>query len=153
MAASPLESLREQKVRAKHLEDEMDETRMGSEANENDLGSVATEGNDQGQHYLESNEKYYLMAHSVKENIYEQPCTLEGGKLREYQMNGLRWLVSLYNNHLNGILADEMGLGKTVQVKEKNSCHVKYLSLIYVWLIRFCGFINILIVTVKVEVL
>lgn len=33
-----------------------------------------------------------------------------------YQMNGLRWLVSLYNNHLNGILADEMGLGKTVQV-------------------------------------
>jgi SNF2 family DNA or RNA helicase len=32
-------------------------------------------------------------------------------------MNGLRWLVSLYNNHLNGILADEMGLGKTVQVQ------------------------------------
>jgi SNF2 family DNA or RNA helicase len=31
-------------------------------------------------------------------------------------MNGLRWLLSLYNNHLNGILADEMGLGKTVQV-------------------------------------
>ena len=36
--------------------------------------------------------------------------------LFRYQMNGLRWLVSLYNNHLNGILADEMGLGKTVQV-------------------------------------
>ncbi len=32
------------------------------------------------------------------------------------QMLGLKWLVSLYNNHLNGILADEMGLGKTVQV-------------------------------------
>lgn len=32
-------------------------------------------------------------------------------------MNGLRWLVSLYNNQLNGILADEMGLGKTVQVQ------------------------------------
>lgn len=31
-------------------------------------------------------------------------------------MNGLRWMVSLYNNSLNGILADEMGLGKTVQV-------------------------------------
>uniref|UniRef100_A0A3B4BBJ8 SNF2 N-terminal domain-containing protein n=1 Tax=Periophthalmus magnuspinnatus TaxID=409849 RepID=A0A3B4BBJ8_9GOBI len=25
------------------------------------------------------------------------------------------WLVSLYNNNLNGILADEMGLGKTIQ--------------------------------------
>ncbi|PKU78185.1 Chromatin structure-remodeling complex protein SYD [Dendrobium catenatum] len=68
------------------------------------------------QHYLESNEKYYMLAHSIKESINEQPSSLVGGKLREYQMNGLRWLVSLYNNHLNGILADEMGLGKTVQV-------------------------------------
>ncbi|CAI9299634.1 unnamed protein product [Lactuca saligna] len=71
---------------------------------------------DQAKHYMESNEKYYLMAHSVKELVAEQPATLIGGKLREYQMNGLRWLLSLYNNHLNGILADEMGLGKTVQV-------------------------------------
>ena len=30
-------------------------------------------------------------------------------------MAGLRWLVSLHNNQLNGILADEMGLGKTIQ--------------------------------------
>ena len=30
-------------------------------------------------------------------------------------MKGLEWMVSLYNNHLNGILADEMGLGKTIQ--------------------------------------
>ncbi|CAL0330680.1 unnamed protein product [Lupinus luteus] len=71
---------------------------------------------DQAKHYMESNEKYYMMAHSIKESIAEQPSNLQGGKLREYQMNGLRWLVSLYNNHLNGILADEMGLGKTVQV-------------------------------------
>ncbi|QHO21327.1 Chromatin structure-remodeling complex protein SYD [Arachis hypogaea] len=71
---------------------------------------------DQAKHYMESNEKYYMMAHSIKESIAEQPSCLQGGKLREYQMNGLRWLVSLYNNHLNGILADEMGLGKTVQV-------------------------------------
>ncbi|KAK6201142.1 SNF2 family N-terminal domain-containing protein, partial [Scheffersomyces amazonensis] len=32
-----------------------------------------------------------------------------------YQMKGLQWMVSLYNNKLNGILADEMGLGKTIQ--------------------------------------
>ena len=31
------------------------------------------------------------------------------------QLRGLQWLVSLYNNNLNGILADEMGLGKTIQ--------------------------------------
>ncbi|CAI0424888.1 unnamed protein product [Linum tenue] len=29
---------------------------------------------------------------------------------------GLQWMLSWYNNKLNGILADEMGLGKTVQV-------------------------------------
>jgi SWI/SNF-related matrix-associated actin-dependent regulator of chromatin subfamily A member 2/4 len=31
------------------------------------------------------------------------------GKLKEYQIKGLEWLVSLFNNNLNGILADEMG--------------------------------------------
>ena len=35
--------------------------------------------------------------------------------LKSYQINGLNWMVSLYNNNLNGILADEMGLGKTIQ--------------------------------------
>ena len=40
---------------------------------------------------------------------------LIGGQLKPYQMKGLEWLVSLYNNNLNGILADEMGLGKTIQ--------------------------------------
>jgi ATP-dependent helicase STH1/SNF2 len=38
-----------------------------------------------------------------------------GGELKEYQLQGLQWMVSLYNNNLNGILADEMGLGKTIQ--------------------------------------
>ncbi|XP_024895845.1 transcription activator BRG1 isoform X1 [Pteropus alecto] len=37
------------------------------------------------------------------------------GVLKQYQIKGLEWLVSLYNNNLNGILADEMGLGKTIQ--------------------------------------
>lgn len=40
---------------------------------------------------------------------------LEGGQLRPYQLEGLQWMLSLYNNNLNGILADEMGLGKTIQ--------------------------------------
>lgn len=34
--------------------------------------------------------------------------------LREYQHIGLNWLVTMYENRLNGILADEMGLGKTI---------------------------------------
>ena len=35
--------------------------------------------------------------------------------ITHFQLRGLEWLVSLYNNNLNGILADEMGLGKTIQ--------------------------------------
>lgn len=35
--------------------------------------------------------------------------------MKSYQIDGLNWMVSLYNNNLNGILADEMGLGKTIQ--------------------------------------
>ena len=37
------------------------------------------------------------------------------GILREYQLIGLDWLVTMHEKHLNGILADEMGLGKTIQ--------------------------------------
>jgi SNF2 family DNA or RNA helicase len=37
------------------------------------------------------------------------------GELRAYQLAGVTWLISLYQNGLNGILADQMGLGKTVR--------------------------------------
>lgn len=58
---------------------------------------------------------YYTTAHSIKEEIVKQPTLLTGGTLKSYQIIGLQWMVSLYNNNLNGILADEMGLGKTIQ--------------------------------------
>ena len=47
--------------------------------------------------------------------LYYQPSILTGGKLTDYQLDGLNWLISLYEKGLNGILADEMGLGKTIQ--------------------------------------
>lgn len=37
------------------------------------------------------------------------------GTLRSYQVQGLNWLIGLYENNISGILADEMGLGKTLQ--------------------------------------
>ncbi|KNA06402.1 hypothetical protein SOVF_180850, partial [Spinacia oleracea] len=40
---------------------------------------------------------------------------LTGGKLKTYQIKGVKWLISLWKNGLNGILADQMGLGKTIQ--------------------------------------
>ncbi|KAF9377695.1 hypothetical protein CPC16_011728, partial [Podila verticillata] len=58
---------------------------------------------------------YYNIAHKIQEKITKQPAILTGGTLKEYQMKGLQWMASLYNNRLNGILADEMGLGKTIQ--------------------------------------
>ncbi|KAI7575711.1 chromatin remodeling complex SWI/SNF component SWI2, partial [Hortaea werneckii] len=51
----------------------------------------------------------------IKEDVREQSTNLVGGILKEYQLKGLQWMLSLYNNNLNGILADEMGLGKTIQ--------------------------------------
>uniref|UniRef100_A0A2P2ME21 Chromatin structure-remodeling complex protein SYD n=1 Tax=Rhizophora mucronata TaxID=61149 RepID=A0A2P2ME21_RHIMU len=108
--------LQDAKAIASHFESDMDETRIGTFIEMNETAFDNEDDSDQAKHYMESNEKYYMMAHSIKESITEQPTCLHGGKLREYQMNGLRWLVSLYNNNLNGILADEMGLGKTVQV-------------------------------------
>ena len=44
-----------------------------------------------------------------------QPKCIKFGTMREYQLQGLNWLVHLYDNGINGILADEMGLGKTLQ--------------------------------------
>ncbi|KFY06624.1 hypothetical protein V492_07895 [Pseudogymnoascus sp. VKM F-4246] len=58
---------------------------------------------------------YYAVAHRVKEEVTKQATLLVGGTLKEYQIKGLQWMISLYNNNLNGILADEMGLGKTIQ--------------------------------------
>ncbi|KAI5254622.1 hypothetical protein E4T42_02348 [Aureobasidium subglaciale] len=58
---------------------------------------------------------YYEVAHKIKEEVTKQADMLVGGTLKEYQVKGLQWMISLYNNNLNGILADEMGLGKTIQ--------------------------------------
>jgi ATP-dependent helicase STH1/SNF2 len=53
---------------------------------------------------------YYSTAHKIQEIVTEQSSLLVGGTLKDYQIKGLQWMVSLYNNRLNGILADEMVL-------------------------------------------
>ncbi|GAA96867.1 uncharacterized protein L969DRAFT_94873 [Mixia osmundae IAM 14324] len=45
----------------------------------------------------------------------ESPAYVKGGKMRDYQIQGLNWMIGLHHNGINGILADEMGLGKTLQ--------------------------------------
>lgn len=51
---------------------------------------------------------------SIEETTNEL-CPGFEGSLRDYQLKGVQWLISLYQNGLNGILADQMGLGKTIQ--------------------------------------
>ncbi|KAF8497837.1 SNF2-family ATP dependent chromatin remodeling factor snf21 [Russula emetica] len=46
---------------------------------------------------------------------FVQPALVTGAKLRDYQLEGVSWMVSLWENGISGILADEMGLGKTIQ--------------------------------------
>lgn len=58
---------------------------------------------------------YYASAHKHAEEV-RQPSMLVGGDLKEYQLAGLQWMVSLYNNKLNGILADEMGLVRSIHI-------------------------------------
>ncbi|MCB9273306.1 MAG: ATP-dependent helicase [Lewinellaceae bacterium] len=43
------------------------------------------------------------------------PSPLLKADLRPYQLEGVRWLVQLYENQLGACLADDMGLGKTLQ--------------------------------------
>ncbi|CCF57798.1 hypothetical protein KAFR_0D01520 [Kazachstania africana CBS 2517] len=51
----------------------------------------------------------------VDDFVTESPSFVKSGKLRDYQIQGLNWLISLHEHKLSGILADEMGLGKTLQ--------------------------------------
>ncbi|KAJ6321773.1 hypothetical protein OIU77_011783 [Salix suchowensis] len=71
--------------------------------------------NDDSGDLLEGQRQYNSAIHSIQEKVTEQPSILKGGRLRPYQLEGLQWMLSLFNNNLNGILADEMGLGKTIQ--------------------------------------
>jgi superfamily II DNA or RNA helicase len=51
-----------------------------------------------------------------KAKVPALPKVAYGFDLRDYQLNGLSWLWSLYNRGLSALLADDMGLGKTHQV-------------------------------------
>lgn len=76
---------------------------------------IDSDHNDDSGDLLEGQRQYNSAIHSIEEKVTEQPTLLQGGELRAYQLEGLQWMLSLFNNNLNGILADEMGLGKTIQ--------------------------------------
>ncbi|KAK1828141.1 ISWI chromatin-remodeling complex ATPase ISW2 [Podospora conica] len=49
------------------------------------------------------------------ETVFRESPKFINGTMRDYQVAGLNWLISLHENGISGILADEMGLGKTLQ--------------------------------------
>jgi SWI/SNF-related matrix-associated actin-dependent regulator of chromatin subfamily A member 5 len=49
------------------------------------------------------------------ETVFRESPSFIHGEMRDYQVSGLNWLISLHENGISGILADEMGLGKTLQ--------------------------------------
>ena len=100
-------------------EEEKTEKENGEEATEKDIIEKARieaqKGDDEYKKGIKGEANYYQMAHTINEEVHEQASIMVHGKLKEYQVKGLEWMVSLHNNNLNGILADEMGLGKTIQ--------------------------------------
>lgn len=66
--------------------------------------------------------RIFLQTEALKTNSWKEklPTTSReyknGGALRDYQVEGLCWLLICWYSKRSSILADEMGLGKTVQV-------------------------------------
>ena len=115
-----VQQAKEQKVEAKGFVESDEEEGSNTNSDENqttskeDTNTTATPmeapnaGDDEESGEVQATKTYYTIAHTIKEEITKQPDMLVGGQLKRYQLKGLQWLVSLYNNNLNGVLADEM---------------------------------------------
>ena len=62
---------------------------------------------------------YYKSAHQASEKFLVQPSLIVGGTMKPYQLVGLEWMVSLYNNKLSGILADELEASGKFKIRAK----------------------------------
>ncbi|SCU90036.1 LADA_0F01420g1_1 [Lachancea dasiensis] len=89
---------------------------------ESSHGQRAGSGSDSSRHHRKSEKEEDAELMEEEEDnldstevLTESPSFIKSGTLRDYQIQGVNWLLSLYENKLSGILADEMGLGKTLQ--------------------------------------
>jgi len=88
------------KTTSKIQDDNNNNSNTSSTRRDHVAAAASTEDEDQEAAELEdSQEKIYLT---------EQPTTLAFGKMRDYQLEGLNWMIRLQENGVNGILADEM---------------------------------------------
>ena len=75
-----------------------------------------------GKGRMSEKEEDDVMLHSLEDEadsapvsyppLTEQPVNITG-KMRAYQLEGLNWMIRLYDSGVSGILADEMGLGQS----------------------------------------
>ena len=49
-----------------------------------------------------------LPCDTVTDSEFFYFADIKNGEMRDYQIRGLNWLISLFENGINGILADEM---------------------------------------------
>ncbi|XP_058764921.1 ISWI chromatin-remodeling complex ATPase CHR11-like [Vicia villosa] len=106
------------KGRLKYL---LQQTELFAHFAKGDSSSSQKKGRGSGRHASkvteEEEDEEYLKGEEdgvANTRLLTQPSCIQG-KMRDYQLAGLNWLIRLYENGINGILADEMGLGKTLQ--------------------------------------
>ncbi|KAG2742507.1 hypothetical protein P692DRAFT_20879198 [Suillus brevipes Sb2] len=68
-----------------------------------------------GVHAVDSDELNFQKPTPLIGELKIEQSKMPMAQLKEFQLKGLNWLATLYEQGINGILADEMGLGKTVQ--------------------------------------
>lgn len=68
---------------------------------------------------LEKSQHYSVLVDGSSR--FQKSPTYIKGELRDYQIQALNWLISLYENKIGGILADEMGLGNKLFYSESES--------------------------------
>lgn len=109
---------------------------------------------DKSSFIVEKNDDFVKLIDNISNDTQEDFEIPEGinAELREYQIRGYRWMMTLAKNSLGGILADDMGLGKTLQTivyikamlarntEKRHFLIVCPSSIIYNWMDEFSSF-------------
>jgi SWI/SNF-related matrix-associated actin-dependent regulator of chromatin subfamily A member 5 len=101
------------KKKAKYNDDDDDDSNDAKEEEEDKKPSIVRQPSKDlsEQNLEEANEECEEADEHEATYLTVQPSTLgtNGGKMRQYQLEGLNWMIRLQENGVNGILADEMG--------------------------------------------
>jgi ATP-dependent DNA helicase len=91
------------KVERADKKDKKRKSRGGKET-----GDKKSKKNDGGAALKSAQEKHASIVAGSKPIFLQPPNLAEGCVLKDYQLEGVRWLVSLFENGVSGILADEV---------------------------------------------